>query len=180
MSQNVRLLSSMSKLPEAELQKRLESLKDPRTGKVSALSTLDAALVGSAGGMKQTTIDAYDAMQARAQTSHVIEAPTQAYTRGAPATGYAAGDDVKATPQLGNVLASAGKESAKRALAAQAFAMPDDIPGMQTQLDSESRMMMLEKLKNEMNKIQQGFQVLSNTLKSMHDQAMAAIRNSKA
>lgn len=188
MSQSpVRLLSSMSKLPEAELQKRLESLKDPRTGKVRALSTLDAALVGSAGGMKQTTIDAYDAMQARAQTSHVIEQPTQAYTRGTPASGYAQGDDVKPTPQLGNLLAGAGKEAAKRAQSsgmlggfdADTLKLPD-MPEMQTEMDSDSRQMMFEQLKNQMNKISQAFQMMTNTLQAMHEQAMTAIRNAKA
>lgn len=189
MSQSpVRLLSSMSKLPEAELQKRLEQLKDPRTGKVRALSTLDAALVGSAGGMKQTTIDAYDAMQARAQTSHVIEQPTQAFTRGAPASGYAAGDEVKNTPQLGNLLATAGKSAAKRAQTSGALdggfdanqlTLPD-MPEMQTTMDSDSRQMMFEQLKNQMNKIQQSFQLMTNTLQTMHEQAMTAIRNSKA
>ena len=189
MSQSpVRLLSSMSKLPEAELQRRLESLKDPRTGKVNALSTLDAALVGSAGGMKQTTIDAYDAMQARAQTSHVIEQPTQAYTRAAPAAGYAPGDDVKPTPQLGNLLASAGKEAAKRAQSsgmldggfdAGSFTLPD-MPAMQSTMDSDSRQMLFEQLKNEMNKISQAAQMMTNTMNAMHEQAMTAIRNSKA
>lgn len=183
MSQSpVRLLSSMSRLPEAELKQRLEQLKDPSTGKVRALSHLDAALVGATGGMKQTTIDAYDAMQARAQTSHVIEQPTQAFTRAAPAAGYAAGEEIKNTPQLGNMLASAGKSAAKRAQAAGAFLEleSDKLKNMEQTYDSDSRQMMFEQLKNEMNKISQAFQLMTNTLQAMHEQAMTAIRNSKA
>lgn len=183
MSQSpVRLLSSMSRLPEAELQRRLEQLKDPSTGKVRALSTLDAALVGSTGGMKQTTIDAYDAMQARAQTSHVIESPSQAFTRAAPAAGYAAGEELQNTPQLGNLLTSAGKAAAKRAQASGALAdfEPERLRDAEQTMDADSRQMMFEQLKNQMNRISQAFQLMTNTLQTMHEQAMTAIRNSKA
>lgn len=184
---NVRLLSSMSKLPEAELTRRLEQLKDPQTGKVRGLGALQAALVQSAGGMKQATLDAYGSLSTRAQTSHVIEDPAQAFTRAtASSSGYAAGVEAQNTPSLKNALDAAGKSAAKRA---QGSALLDpsldapkasDIAKQEGQMDADSRQMLFEQLKNEMNKISQATQMMTNTLNAMHEQAMAAIRNSKA
>lgn len=187
MSQSpVRLLSSMSRLPEAELTRRIAELKDPSTGKVKALSTLDAALVQSAGGMKQSTLAAYDSLSTRAQTSHVIEEPAQAFTRTQSQAGYAEGPVEKPSPQLKNVLDAAGKAGAKRAQSAaqqwSAFDGPSasDLARTGGQVDADSRQMLFEQLKNEMNKITQTTQMITNTLNAMHEQAMTAIRNSKA
>ncbi len=180
---NVRLLSSMSKLPEAELTRRLEQLKDPATGKVRGLSTLQAALVQSAGGMKQATLDAYGSLSTRAQTSHVIEDPAQAFTRAtSSSSGYAAGVLAQNTPSLKNTLDAAGKSAAKRAQGSALLDAPkaSDIAKQEGQMDADSRQMLFEQLKNEMNKISQATQMMTNTLNAMHEQAMAAIRNSKA
>src|SRR5690606_26755420 len=94
------LLSSMSRIPESELARRVEQMKDPSTGKVRGLSTLEAALVQSAGGMKQSTLAAYDSLSTRAQTSHVIEEPSQAFTRAQSQAGYAQAPAEKPSPQL--------------------------------------------------------------------------------
>lgn len=189
---NVRLLSSMSKLPEAELARRLDQLKDPSTGKVRGLSALDAALAGSAAGVKQTTLDAYDALSSRAQTSHVIEDPSHAVVRASVTTGYADNAVEKASPQMKNVLDAASKSGVKRAqqsgllnddgLDPSVLRLPDQRPSSNAgePADADSRQMLFEQMKNEMNKISQITQMITNTMNTMHDQAMAAIRNSKA
>jgi hypothetical protein len=186
---SVRLLSTLSKLPEAELARRLDQLKDPTTGKVKALATLEAALVASTGGMKQATLDAYGALSTRAQTPHVIEEPDKAFTRASPTAGYAAATAEPPSPQVKNLLEKAGLNGVKRAQqsglldegalkgAMNGFPGAKPVPGSP---EADLRQIHFEQLKDEMNKITQAQQMMTNVLNTMHEQAMTAIRNSKA
>lgn len=179
----------MTNLSEADLKRRLDQLTDVKTGQVRGLAQLDAALAQTTAGIAKSTLDTYSTLTQRAETAHVVEAPEQAFQRASDGAGYAPASTEPSSPQASQTLDRAKTQGLKKiqgsALLADGqtpLAPGDgiDLAPHQQQLDADSRLMQFEQLKIQMNKINQISDLISNTLKYSHDQAMAAIRNSKA
>ncbi|HEY4223870.1 MAG TPA: hypothetical protein VGO62_21090 [Myxococcota bacterium] len=82
-------LSNMTGLDEAELAKRAEQMVDVKTGKISALSALDAALVEAQLGTSGANMDAFTAAGSASVNPHAIDDPTQAFTANQAMGGFA-------------------------------------------------------------------------------------------
>jgi hypothetical protein len=105
----------MSGLSEAELAKRAEQLVDVKTGRIDALSALDAALVAVSGGGQKATVDSFNALAAATASPHVIEEPSHQYTHGTPKAGFA--PEPPQPPSIGGpaaTLEKAGKAGASK------------------------------------------------------------------
>jgi hypothetical protein len=188
----------MTKLPEAELQKRVQQLRDPKTGGIRGLKALDAALATAGAAVGGANADAFTAAGSRSQTTHVIETPVDAFSRGVIAKGYAPGEDMGRVPSVKSFLEKASDLGVKRAQSAS-FSNLDGVAASYNQLvqgaaqkmkdiksgpkpgeEGMSRELQFEMIKQQMQKISQIQDMLSNVLKMMNEQGMAAIRNSKA
>jgi hypothetical protein len=190
-------LAQHTGLSEAELQRQAEQLVDVKTGKIRALSALDAALLVSQTGVNQGTAQSFEALAAASQQAHVMESPVQAFTRTASnanaLAGYAETPPEKPTPNLGQVLDRAGKVGTSRlgGLLKESELTGDapvqtpgpttsDTQGATGKVDQLSRDLQFEQLKNEMQKMASAQQCISNVIATMNDEAMTAIRNAKA
>ena len=276
-------LSQMTGMSPAELARRAEGLVDAKTGKIAALSALDAALVANTSTAGKSAADAFAAMGAATANPHAIEEPSHVFTHGAPQGGYA--PEPPAPPSIGGPLALLEKSAKSGASRMSGFcggctppappppaevlvvspegggsapaaggcgpdqpatvlatsdttapfvatpappAPPAATPGvpvrtqrsplsnaaqalqgrmrgfeagsaappgaggrvggppasdqasLQGDLDANSRNMQFELIKNEIQKMTQLQNAVSNTLAAMHEQAMTAIRNAKA
>ncbi len=81
-------LKNMTGLSEAELQRRAEQMVDVKTGKIAALSALDAALVQSSMG-QTATMASFTAAGSASLDVHTIEDPAHAFTHSQPFAGFA-------------------------------------------------------------------------------------------
>ena len=188
MTDSIRNFSSMTGLSEAELAKRAEQMVDVKTGKIAALSALDAALVAAQAGGASTSFDSFQGAAAVTADPHAIEEPTHAYQHAKPAAGFAPATNERANPNAHNVLDSAAKTGQAKiaksglldAVLAPGGIDPAALAGASDQLQGDSRNIQFEMLKNEIQKMSQAMQAMSNTLNAMHEQAMTAIRNAKA
>ena len=110
-------LSNMSGLSDAELQKRAQSLVDVKTGKISALSALDAALADAtnvSGG--QAAMANFTAAGSMSIDVHAIDDPLSAFNNGNKAMDGFAGEPPP-PPQIGGPqaqLEKASKSGAKK------------------------------------------------------------------
>jgi len=191
------LLSSMTKLPEAELSERLQALKDPKTGAVKGLRALDAALATAGTGSAPSAAEAFTPGGSRSQTAHVIEAPADAFMRTHVPAGYAPGEDMGRVPSVKGFLEKASAGGVKRAQSAGVGNMDAVAAGFQRMMTDTaakiratknapndgsemSKQLQFEQIKQQMQKISEIQDMLSNVLKLMHEQGMTAIRNAKA
>jgi hypothetical protein len=112
---NLSTLSQMTGLSQAELAQRAEQLVDQKTGKIHALSALDAALVDASTGSGKSTLEAFASLAAANQKPHAIEEPLQAFTHGLPMAGFA--PEAPAPPSIGGPAAQldrSAKDGARR------------------------------------------------------------------
>ena len=191
------VLSQMTNLPQAELSKAVQNLKDPKTGTISGLRQLDAALAAAGTGSAPTAAEAYTPAGSRSQTSHVIEDPAAAFTRTHVPTGYAPGEDMGRVPSVAAFLEKTSDAGVKRAQSAGVTNMDAVAAGFQRMMqttkqkiqdasgkgkpqDEMSKQLQFEQIKMQMQKISEIQDMLSNVLKMMNEQAMTAIRNAKA
>lgn len=108
-------LSQMTGMSPAELARRAEGLVDAKTGKIAALSALDAALVANIAGSGRNAAESFTAQGAQSANPHSIDDPAHTYTHGAPQGGYA--PEPPAAPSIGGPLAQlekAAKSGAQR------------------------------------------------------------------
>jgi hypothetical protein len=111
---NSNALSNMSGLSEAELQRRAESLVNVGTGKIDALSALDAALAGLTT-LDKPSMESFTAAGSASLDVHAIDDPVQAYTQQKAMAGFAP-EGVQA-PSLGGpaaMLEKMGKSGASK------------------------------------------------------------------
>ena len=260
---NLANLSQMTGLSQAELAKRAEQLVDAKTGKVSALSALDAALAQALLG-SGPTMESFTAAGAASARPHTIDEPVQAFSHAQPMAGFA--PEAPAPPSIGGpaaLLEKAAKLGAGRisgfcgscyqppavnapeggnnggggvvvvsppasqvsppappasssppavsplgfatssapvSLAKKGFAgappattgaaaggqapsnstIGTDTAAVQGQLDTGSMAIQFEVLKNQMARMAEMQNLITNTMSAMHEQAMTAIRNVKA
>ncbi len=179
----IQTLSSYTGLSEVELQKRAQELSS--TGKLKSLSALDAALLAASSGTNQNTVNAFDAMSAGNQEPHALEEPAQVMARATTSSvGFAPATTVS-TPSLAaanspanlDKAATAGLTRIKGFVGEQQSLTPADLGGAKSQVDSSSRDIQFEQLKNEMQKMSQIQTLMTNVLSSIHENAKTAINN---
>lgn len=95
---NLGNLSQMTGLSQAELAKKAEALVDTKTGKISALAALEAALVDAASAGK-TNMESFTAAGSASPSPHAIDEPMHEYTHGVPMEGFA--PEPPAAPSIG-------------------------------------------------------------------------------
>jgi hypothetical protein len=199
MNNPVGLLSSMTNLPQAELRQRVQQMADPKTGSIRGLKALDAALASADAGTTAKKADAYTAGGSQSQTAHVMQTPADAFMRPNIPKGYAPGEDMGQVPSVGRYLEKMSEPGKERATTMSAMGFTDDVAAGFSQMmgdvaqkmqdfkkgpkpgeDQTSRQMQFEIIKQQMQKISQISQALTNTLNMMHQAGMAAIRNTRA
>lgn len=95
---NLGNLSQMTGLSQAELAKKAEALVDAKTGKISALAALEAALVDAATAGK-ANMESFTAAGSASANPHTIDEPLHEYTHGVPMDGFA--PEPPAPPSIG-------------------------------------------------------------------------------
>lgn len=187
MSTSIQSLSTFTGLSEVELQRRAQEMV--ATGKAKGLSALDAALLASTTGPRQTTVDAFGAMGASTQQAHALEEPAQVVARVANDVGFAA-SPVATTASLTSAnapaaldkAAASGTDRVKGFLGENADAglITIDTTQMSADVDNDSRAVAFEQLKTQMQRMGQIQQLMSNVLNHSNETAKAAINNLKA
>lgn len=189
----------MSRLPEAELQQRIQQMRDPKSGAVNALKALDAALATAGMGAGKAQADNFTAAGSKSQTTHVYDTPDEAFMRPHIPEGYAPGEDTGRIASVKAFLETTSKTGLKRAMSLGNSGFIDSLAGGYSEMvadvaskmkdfkkgpkpgeDETSRQMQFEMIKQQMQKISQIETMLTNTLKMMHEQGMQAIRNTRA
>ena len=186
MSTSIQNLSTFTGLSEVELQRRAQEMVS--TGKAKGLSALDAALLTTTTGPKQSTVDAFGAMGVSAQTAHALEEPAQVAARSANDVGFAAGPSTTASLTSANSPAALDKAAASGGERVKGFLGENldnglitvDTDALAGDVDNSSRTLEFEKMKTEMQKMSQIMQLMSNVLNHSHETAKAAINNVKA
>jgi hypothetical protein len=183
MSTSIQSLSTFTGLSEVELQKRAQEFV--AAGKVKGLSALEEALVATTTGPKQSTVEAFGAMTAAStQSAHALEEPAQVLTRGGADAGFAAAPaTASASLVSASSSASLDKAAANGSARLKGFGEAVSKSELNTaggDIDMSSREMLFEQLKNQMQKMNQIFQLNSNVLSSTHETAKTAINNLKA
>ncbi len=207
---DTKLLATMTGLSEAQVAREASRLVETKGGKISELARLDAWLLRTQQGANTKTVDAFQALAAAAIEAHPMEDVSHAFNRGAGSAGYPTTEPTKMGPDVGTHLEKAAREASHKvemsALAfeaasstgargftastgsktGQAFpqnTLPAGAPELDQQqgkLDADSKSLMFEKLKDEMQKISQMNEMILNVYAAMHEQGMTALRNVKA
>ncbi len=186
MSTSIQNLSTFTGLSEVELQRRAQEMVT--TGKAKGLSTLDAALLASTTGPKQTTVEAFGAMAAATQQAHALEEPAQVLARAANDVGFAAAATTS-TPSLASANSSAvlDKAATAGAMRVQGFVgenldsfSPTDLGGVSNEVETNSRNLDFEQLKTQIQRMSQMQQLMSGVLSSTHETMKSTINNLKA
>ena len=187
MSASVSTLAHMTGLSEAELARRAQDLV--ATGKIKGLSALDAALLAASTGMGGTA-DPFSAGAAQSQKPHMLEEPAQSLSR-ANDQGFAMPPSV-ATPSLSSPSSPAAldKAAATGSQKIKGFGLLDGLERMElavrdlitnaNKAGGESKNILFEQIKMQMQRISEIFQALSNVLSTSNDQAKSAINNIRA
>ena len=199
MSTSIQNLSHMTGMSEVELQRRAQEASS--SGKLKGLSALDQQLLAQTTGPQQKTVDAFGAMAAASQEPHVLEEPAQVLGHVAANAGFAPEGTANASLVAANspAVLDRAAQSAQQKMAGfftvgggeqkgrSAFesmndmisAVGVDIANIQNS-DEGSRDLAFEKLKMSMQRINQGLQLMTNTLSQSNETAKTAINNLKA
>lgn len=197
------VLSAMTGVSQNELLQQAEKMvAGAKAGNVTSLSSLDAALASASVGSAATTERSFAAMtQTRATETHIFESAEAALARVPDASGFTAGPAATSPPTL-DALAKKGQSAIDRMNSSPMFSASGimdsgigesfsdfensvaqkikDYDKNKGDMDADSRQLQFELLKQDMQKITQMTQALTNVLKTMHDQAMTAARNIRA
>ena len=183
MSASIQTLQTYTGMNEVELQKRAQELSS--TGKLKSLQALDAALLAASSGTNQNAVNAFDALSAGNAEPHQLEEPAQVMARSTTSSAGFAPAATTSTPSLSAANSPANLDRAattglgriKGFVGEQQSLSPADLGGAKTEVDTSSRNIQFEQLKNEMQKLSQIQTLMSNVLSSIHENAKTAINN---
>lgn len=182
MSTSIQNLSTFTGLSEVELQRRAQEMV--ATGKARGLSALDAALLASTTGPKQTTVDAFGAMGASTQQAHALEEPAQVAGRSANDVGFAPAPSTSASLTSSTSPANLDRHAQMAMERVKGFIdnglITVDTAALSGDVDDSSRAVAFEQLKTQMQRMGQIQQLMSNVLNHSNETAKAAINNLKA
>jgi hypothetical protein len=184
-------LSSFTGMSEVELAKRAQELVS--SGKVQALSLLDAQLLASMGAGNLSAQDQISAAAAQTQQPHVLEEPAITMTRTSTTGGFATAQ-AQATPDLAAANSPAQLDKAAQAagtkmtgFAKEQTSLMDSLHNSQQDIlkmlntdDGTSRDVKMEMIKTKMQQMTQMFTLISNVLSNVHDTQKTAIGNLRA
>jgi hypothetical protein len=186
MSNSISQLSSFTGLSETELARRAQDLLS--TGKIKGLNALDAALVAAqAGGAGNA--DPFSAAAAASQQPHVLEEPASSMMRtlhrGFAEAPASASVQAANAPAVLDRAAQTGNRKIKgfgvfEIMGAQQANLQQMMLDAQNGGDAQSRDLMFEQIKMQMQRISESFQMIGNVIAANNDQAKAAINNLKA
>ena len=183
MSASIQTLSTYTGLNEVELQRRAQELAS--TGKLKNLGALDAALLAASSGTNQSTVNAFESLSAGNQEAHALEEPAQVMARAMTSGAGFAPPTTTSTPSLSAAnspanldrAATSGMGRVKGFVGEAQSLTAADLGGAKTEVDTSSRNIQFEQLKNEMQKLSQIQTLMSNVLSSIHENAKTAINN---
>jgi hypothetical protein len=204
-SQGAKSLAQMTGLSEAQISKEAAKVAESTKGRIAELQRLEAWLARSTTGVNAKTAGAFEALATTAIDAHPFEEAIHAFTRRDAGAGYAAAPPRPTTsPVTSQTLEESAKDGAHKMalvdLAAKAAAQKGvqgfaaGPPSTDQQLSEivassgaqgvgegdDSRNILFEKLKNQMQQISQLQTLISNVYSTMHEMGMTAIRNTKA
>lgn len=188
MSLSIQNLSTFTGLSETELAKRAQDMV--AAGKLTGLKALDAALVQGAMSTNQGAAAAMTAGGAQSAKPHVLEEPQQvlAHSIASQGDGFASAASV-ATPSLASAASSASLDKAAASGTAKVKGMVTGVADLLSQQMGEvelqakgadSSTIAFEKLKIQMQRISEAFQMVTNVLNQTNDTSKSIINNVRA